>query len=99
MSTINEDTVEEAAIEWFQSLGYAYLPGPEIIGAWKVAVPDEPKILDAFHRACAPFFEQAKANRTQSRTLATLRDTLLPKLLSGELSMTEVEQSPPEAVR
>ena len=25
----------------------------------------------------------------QSRTLATLRDTLLPKLLSGELSVTE----------
>jgi type I restriction enzyme S subunit len=25
------------------------------------------------------------ANRGQSRTLATLRDTLLPKLLSGEL--------------
>ena len=26
------------------------------------------------------------ANLHQSRTLATLRDTLLPKLLSGELS-------------
>jgi hypothetical protein len=25
----------------------------------------------------------------QSRTLATLRDTLLPKLLSGELRVTE----------
>ena len=29
----------------------------------------------------------------QSRTFATLRDTLLPKLLSGELSVAEVEQS------
>ena len=28
-----------------------------------------------------------------SRTLATLRDTLLPKLLSGELSVAEVEQT------
>ena len=28
------------------------------------------------------------ANLHQSRTLATLRDTLLPKLLSGELSIT-----------
>ena len=27
------------------------------------------------------------ANRSESRTLATLRDTLLPKLLSGELSV------------
>ena len=28
---------------------------------------------------------------TQSRTLATLRDTLLPKLLSGELSVVALE--------
>ena len=30
------------------------------------------------------------ANIHQSRTLATLRDTLLPKLLSGELSVAEL---------
>ena len=64
---------------------------PEIIGAMQVALPNEPKILEAFHRACAPLFEQAEANRTQSRTLATLRDTLLPKLLSGELSVAGIE--------
>jgi type I restriction enzyme, S subunit len=62
---------------------------PEVIGAIQVALPNEPKILEAFHRACAPLFEQAEANRSQSRTLATLRETLLPKLLSGELSVTE----------
>jgi type I restriction enzyme S subunit len=64
---------------------------PEIIGAMQVTLPNEPKILDAFHRTCAPLFEQAEANRTQSRTLATLRDTLLPKLLSGELSVAEIQ--------
>ncbi len=32
---------------------------------------------------------QIEDNKQQSRTLATLRDTLLPKLLSGELSMVE----------
>jgi|GEM_PF-192339 len=62
---------------------------PEIIGAMKIAVPNEPKILEAFHRTCAPLFEQAEANRTQSRTLATLRDTLLPKLLSGQLPIAK----------
>ncbi len=60
---------------------------PEVIGAMQVALPNAPKILEAFHRRCAPLFEQAEANRNQSRTLATLRDTLLPKLLSGELSV------------
>ena len=64
---------------------------PEIIGAMKVAMPDEPNILEAFHRLCAPLFEQSEANRTQSRTLATLRDTLLPKLLSGELSVQQLQ--------
>ena len=55
----------------------------------RVALPTEPKILDAFHLVCAPLFEQAEANRTQSRTLAILRDTLLPKLLSGDLSIAK----------
>ena len=59
----------------------------EVIGAMQVSLPNNPKVLQAFHRICAPLLEQAEANRTQSRTLATLRDTLLPKLLSGELSV------------
>lgn len=53
----------------------------------QVALPNEPKILEAFHRTCAPLYEQAEANDRQSRALATLRNTLLPKLLSGELSV------------
>ncbi len=32
-----------------------------------------------------PMLDRIHANLHQSRTLATLRDTLLPKLLSGEL--------------
>ena len=60
---------------------------PEIIGAIQVTVPNQPKILDAFHRICAPLFEQAEANRMQSRSLATTRDVLLPKLLSGEFQL------------
>ena len=60
---------------------------PEVIAAMKGAIPNEPKVLEAFHRICAPLFEQAEANRAQSRTLATLRDALMPKLLSGEVSV------------
>jgi type I restriction enzyme S subunit len=62
---------------------------PEIIGAWKVAVPNQAGIFDAFQNICAPLFEQAEANRNQSRTLATLRDALLSKLLSGELRVPD----------
>ncbi len=35
-------------------------------------------------------FDQINRNLEQSRMLAALRDTLLPKLLSGELSVTSV---------
>jgi type I restriction enzyme S subunit len=44
-------------------------------------------VLDAFARAAAPLREQIRHNHDQSRTLATLRDTLLPKLLSGEIGV------------
>ncbi len=64
---------------------------PEIIGAIRVAVPPEPKILEGFHRICACLYEQAEANRIQTRILAALRDTLLPKLLSGELRRAAFE--------
>jgi len=40
----------------------------------------------AFDRAVESLLSQIRENLHQSHTLATLRDTLLPKLLSGELS-------------
>lgn len=65
---------------------------PEIIGVMQVAAPSDPQILEAFHRICGPLFEQAEANCKQSRTLAMMRDTLLPQLLSGELNVSEHSQ-------
>jgi type I restriction enzyme S subunit len=46
------------------------------------------EILDAFNRECQPMLDRILSNHAESRTLATLRDTLLPKLLSGELNAT-----------
>ena len=51
-----------------------------------LAVPP-PDIARRFNELTAPLMAKIKANSTESRTLATLRDTLLPKLLSGELSV------------
>jgi type I restriction enzyme S subunit len=58
---------------------------PEIIGALEVPWPDKIEIPDQFHLVCAPLYERAEHNRQESRTLAKLRDALLPKLLSGEV--------------
>jgi type I restriction enzyme S subunit len=43
-------------------------------------------VVKAFADVSEPIFRQMVSNERESRTLATLRDTLLPKLLSGELS-------------
>ena len=57
--------------------------------AAKVLIPPRP-LLTAMTGTVSPLIDQLIANRTQSRTLATLRDSLLPKLLSGELSVDHV---------
>jgi type I restriction enzyme S subunit len=44
-----------------------------------------PALAEAFDRTVTPWLERIKANLRESRTLAALRDTLLPKLLSGEI--------------
>ena len=49
-----------------------------------------PALAKAYSDKVAPLFEQRTKLAMQSRTLATLRDTLLPKLLSGELSVLNV---------
>jgi type I restriction enzyme S subunit len=47
-------------------------------------------IQEAFRHAVGCIDDQIKINKHQSRTLATLRDTLLPKLLSGKLSLADL---------
>lgn len=55
---------------------------------FSVAIP--PKELAAeYGRSVTPMFDQIGANVKECRTLATLRDTLLPKLISGELRVPE----------
>jgi len=43
------------------------------------------EVLDNFNRVAEPIFQKVFSNLRESRTLAELRDALLPKLLSGEL--------------
>ena len=52
----------------------------------KQVIPSQP-VLTAFDSLIAPIFAAMHANEEQSRSLALARDTLLPKLLSGELTV------------
>ena len=58
----------------------------------RVLRPTRP-IADAFCRIVEPLRRLQADNEEQSRTLATLRDTLLPKLLSGELRVLDAERA------
>ncbi len=53
-----------------------------------------PAVVEAFERLVAPLTDEIFEHCKQSRTLAALRDTLLPKLISGELRVRQME---PEA--
>jgi len=57
----------------------------------KQVIPTQP-VLAAFDSQIAPIFAAIHGNEEQSRTLATLRDTLLPKLLSGTMITTETKE-------
>lgn len=47
------------------------------------------EVLGAFERAVGPMLKQIQNNIIQSRTLAAIRDTLLPKLISGEIRVPD----------
>ena len=57
---------------------------PESVLDMKTVIPP-PALIRAFTDIAKPMFDRINRNTEQSRTLATIRDTLLPKLLSGEL--------------
>lgn len=57
---------------------------PEVVVATQVILPDS-EVLARFSRLTGPLDGRMAQNEHESRTLAALRDSLLPKLVSGEL--------------
>ena len=55
---------------------------------WKHTLPDWP-----------PLLEKIRHNDEESRTLAELRDTLLPKLISGELDVSDIDIELPDDIQ
>ena len=57
-----------------------------IMDSQKLVVPSEP-IVEAFSKLVTPLFAQIDSLHTENQVLKQLRDTLLPKLLSGEIEL------------
>lgn len=56
----------------------------------EILVPSQ-KIVTLFTATVEPIFEKIWANQNENEKLSSLRDTLLPKLMSGELDVSDIE--------
>src|SRR5699024_11164463 len=57
----------------------------------KMLLPSE-SILKKYHRLCEPIFEYILLIQKQNKKLVETRDTLLPKLMSGEIRVEEATE-------
>jgi type I restriction enzyme S subunit len=57
-----------------------------------VAVKPSEALVTAFEQAAAPLLDRTLVCRRESRTLAALRDALLPRLISGDLRVEDAER-------
>jgi len=52
----------------------------------------EVAVLEIFASLMCPLFRAVTKHTSESRSLACIRDTLLPKLISGELQVRDAER-------
>ena len=62
----------------------------DILNAMEVVIPSA-SALEEFESLVAPMYEAMEANDVQSKALSQMRDTLLPKLMSGEIDVSDVQ--------
>ena len=84
--------------EAFEAHTYAHTTGTTVLHLAKGAVPSftfaqPPKqLVEHFGALAGPALDRIQALEGESGTLAALRDTLLPKLISGELRLKDAER-------
>ncbi|MFQ2336340.1 restriction endonuclease subunit S [Aeromonas dhakensis] len=65
--------------------------GKNDIDRFSALIPDV-GVIRAFSDVANPFYAQIIENKQKAQTLANLRDTLLPRLISGQLRLPDTEQ-------
>ena len=53
-------------------------------------IPDDVSLAQ-FDDFCRPIFNQQRTLEAQNQSLSSLRDSLLPKLMSGEIDVSDIE--------
>lgn len=62
----------------------------DVLGRYALVVPDK-SVGEQFSRLVSPIQKLITANHEKAKTLTQLRDTLLPRLISGQLRLPEAE--------
>lgn len=60
------------------------------IMVYPICIPSD-EYIEKFNQVVAPMLETVYANRIESNNLSNLRDTLLPKLMNGEIDVSRVK--------
>ena len=64
--------------------------GKKDFDAFEIMFPDT-ELLDAFDAITTPMVEQIVSNSIENKRLAIMRDALLPKLMSGEIDVSDIQ--------
>ena len=64
--------------------------GKKDFDAFEILLPSE-DVLNQFDEITTPMVEQIVNNRLENKRLSNLRDALLPKLMSGELDVSDID--------
>jgi type I restriction enzyme, S subunit len=62
------------------------------------ALVPSPEVVQTFADVAGALFDRLIENEKQAQTLATLRDTLLPRLISGQLRLPEAQSQMEDAI-
>ncbi len=57
---------------------------------YPICIPEN-EYLNRFNNIVSEMLETINTNRTENKALTAIRDTLLPKLMNGEIDVSEVE--------
>jgi type I restriction enzyme S subunit len=87
-----DDAFREHAIRSMTGTSGRQRAQGDSVATFKLASPPGENVWHAFAKQVMPIFGSIKSNATASETLAQLRDTLLPKLISGELRIKDAEK-------
>lgn len=87
--TLKQPEVASVIINRGQGSAQPNISGNDIMSI--TCTYSDENIISDFNNICRPYFEKIIINQYENTRLSALRDTLLPKLMSGEIDVSKVD--------